>query len=170
VMGQRPAEQSFSMHQAVGREVKYENPVSKHYMADGPNSLTDGVRGRHAVGKYWHGFSGRDMVATIDLGEAKSISNITLGCLQHYRDWIMMPTAVKFEVSLDGKNFKEVKTVKNPISLNEQEATIHDFKAQFPVQKAKYVRVTAHHLTSLPEGHNGAGQPAWLFADEIVVR
>ncbi|SFG38876.1 glycoside hydrolase family 20 protein [Pontibacter chinhatensis] len=170
VMGQKPAEQSFSMHQAVGREVKYENPVSKHYMADGPNSLTDGVRGRHAVGKYWHGFSGRDMVATIDLGETKSISNITLGCLQHYRDWIMMPTAVKFEVSADGKNFKEVSTVKNPVSPDAQEATMHDFKAAFPGQKARYVRVTAYHLNALPKGHNGAGQPAWLFVDEIVVR
>ncbi|MCJ8165715.1 family 20 glycosylhydrolase [Pontibacter sp. E15-1] len=170
VMGLKPAEQSFSMHKAVGREVKYENPVSKHYMADGPNSLTDGVRGRQVVGKYWHGFSGRDMVATIDLGETKSISNISLGALQHYRDWIFMPTAVKFEVSTDGKNFKEVKTVKNPVSLNEQEATMHDFKADFPAQKAKYVRVTAYHLTLLPEGHNGAGQPGWLFADEIMVR
>ncbi|TPE43914.1 glycoside hydrolase family 20 protein [Pontibacter mangrovi] len=170
VMGLKPAEQSFSMHKAVGRAVQYQNPVSKHYMADGPNSLTDGVRGQKAVGKYWHGFSGRDMVATIDLGEAKSISSITLGCLQHYRDWIMMPTPVKFEVSADGKNFREVETVKNPVSLNEQEATIHDFKAAFPEQEARYVRVTAYHLSSLPEGHNGAGQPAWLFADEIVVR
>ncbi|PKV62940.1 glycoside hydrolase family 20 protein [Pontibacter ramchanderi] len=170
VMGLKPAEQSFSMHQAIGRDVHYENPVSKHYNADGPNSLTDGVRGRQAVGKYWHGFSRKDLVATIDLGAAKNISSIALGCLQHYRDWIFLPTAVKFEVSADGVNFKEVKTVKNPVSPNVQQATIYDFKAEFPRQKAKYVRVTAYHLTAMPEGHNGAGEAAWLFADEIIVR
>ncbi|MHC2992521.1 beta-N-acetylhexosaminidase [Pontibacter sp. HJ8] len=169
VMGLKPAEQSFSVHKAVGQEVAYANPVNRHYLADGPNSLSDGVRGKHAVGKYWHGFNGKDLVATIDLGEAKSIRSITLGCLQHYRDWIFMPTAVKFEVSTDGVNFKEVQTVKNPVSLSEQQATIHDFKAAFPSQKVKYVRVTARHLSSLPEGHNGVGQPAWLFADEIMV-
>ena len=169
VMGLKPAEQSFRVHKAVGRDVAYANPVNRHYLADGPNSLTDGVRGKHAVGKYWHGFSGKDLIATIDLGEAKSIRSITLGCLQHYRDWIFMPTAVKFEVSTDGVNFREVQTVKNLVSLSEQQATIHDFKAEFPAQKVKSVRVTARHLSSLPEGHNGAGQPAWLFADEIMV-
>ncbi|PRY02915.1 hexosaminidase [Pontibacter ummariensis] len=170
VMGLKPAEQSFSMHKAVGRDVQYEHPASIHYAADGPNSLTDGVRGRHAVGKYWHGFSRKDLIATIDLGETKTISNITLGCLQHYRDWIFMPSSVRFEVSTDGKNFKEAKTVKNTVPLNEKKATIHDFRVDFPVQKVRYVRVTARHLSSIPEGHNGAGQPAWLFADEIIVR
>jgi hexosaminidase len=169
VMGLEPAEQAFSMHKAVGRDVVYENPVNRHYTADGPNSLSDGVRAKHAVGKYWHGFNGRDLVATLDLGEEKPISSISVGCLQHYRDWIFLPVSVKFEVSMDGKNFKEVKTVRNPVSVNEQQSTIHDFKATFPAQKAKYVRVTANRLPACPEGHPGEGQPIWLFADEIIV-
>src|SRR3569833_918437 len=112
-------------------------------MADGPNSLTDGVRGTDTEGKYWHGFAGKDLIATIDLGEEKNIHNISIGCLQHYRDWIMMPQRVKFEVSADGKNFTEIKTVNNPVSLDEQASTIKDFTAEFPEQKVKFVRVTA---------------------------
>ncbi|PTN06293.1 family 20 glycosylhydrolase [Mangrovibacterium marinum] len=167
VKGFKPAEQTFVMHQAIGRAVEYTKPVSRYYQADGPNSLTDGVRGTETVGKYWHGFNGTDLVATIDLGESKTISSITLGCLQKYRDWIFMPSSVNFEVSTDGKNFRQLANLANPVDRNEELAQ-HDFKSEFKAQKARYIRVTAKS-TLCPEGHPGAGKPAWIFADEIIV-
>jgi hexosaminidase len=164
-----PAQQAFVLHKAIGRNVVYENPVSQYYLADGPNSLTDGVRGTTAVGKYWHGFPGKDLIATIDLGEEKNIHSLAIGCLQASRDWIMLPQWVKFEISADGKSFTEVKTVANDVSANEQAAVIKDFTASFPERKARFVRVTARVLDQLPKGHSGEGKPAWIFADEIVV-
>ena len=164
-----PAQQSFVMHKAVGKNVSYVNPVSRSYRADGPNSLTDGVRGTSALGKYWHGFAGKDLIATIDLGEEKSIHTITLGCLQNSGDWIMMPQWVKFEVSNDGQNFTEIKTVQNDVSVNQQATTIKDFVAGFAERKARFIRATAKVLDALPKGHSGEGKPAWIFADEIVV-
>src|SRR5690348_12165408 len=80
-MSMIPAQQSFVIHKAVGKNVNYTNPVSSYYMADGPNSLTDGVRGTKEVGKYWHGFEGKDLIATIDLGEEENNHTISLGCL-----------------------------------------------------------------------------------------
>lgn len=168
IMGLKPAEQSFAMHQAIGKNVSYTNPVSSYYLADGPNSLTDGVRGTYAVGKYWHGFSAKDMIATIDLGEVKNIKSISLGCLQNYNDWIFMPSSVQFEISLDGKIFTTLQTVNNTISVEDKNATIKDFIATFAEQKVRYVRVTAKN-TKCPKGHSGEGKPAWIFADEIIV-
>ena len=168
-MGAKPASQSYVMHKAIGKNVSYLNPVSSYYLADGPNTLTDGVRGTMAVGKYWHGFSGKDLIGIIDLGSEISISSMSLGCLQNSNDWIFMPQWVKFEVSEDGMNFKEVKTIQNPISLNEKQV-IHTFAAQFTPVKAKFVRVTAKVLGSLPKGHGGEGKPGWLFADEFVIQ
>jgi hexosaminidase len=136
-------------------------------LADGPNSLTDGVRGTNAVGKYWHGFSEKDMIATIDLGQAKTIENISLGCLQNYSDWIFLPQSVKFEVSTDGKFFKEIKTVNSPVDIN-QKSAVHNFTATFTQEKVRYIRVTAKN-NLCPPGHSGAGKPGWLFADEIIV-
>ena len=136
-------------------------------MADGPNSLTDGVRGTNTVTKYWHGFSGKDLIATIDLGEAKSIQSIALGCLQNYSDWIFLPQSVKFETSNDGVTFTEIKTVNNPIDINEKSA-LFEFKTSFSSQTVRYIRVTAKN-NLCPPGHPGAGKPGWIFADEIVV-
>jgi len=169
VMSAVPAQQSFVMHKAVGRAVTYTNPVSRYYTAKGPNSLTDGVRGGEAVGSYWHGFSGKDLIATIDLGDEKNIHRLSLGCLQRYTDWIMMPQWVKFETSSDGQNFTELKTVQNDVSVNEQSPVIKDFVADFPERNARFIRVTAKVVDALPKGHSGEGKPAWVFADEIIV-
>lgn len=168
VMGAKPAEQHFSMHKAIGKNVVYKYPVSSYYLADGPNTLTDGVRGTAAVGKYWHGFSGKDVTATIDLGEIKDIKTMTLGALQNYNDWIFLPKSVKFEISDDGQNFTEIKKLENTVPVNEK-FSISNFKIDFPVKKARYVRVTAENLGAAPKGHTGEGKPVWIFLDELIV-
>jgi len=167
IMGVQAARQSFVMHRGIGKNVTYLNPVSRYYMADGPNSLTDGVRGTNAVGKYWHGFSAKDMIAIIDLGETKTIQSIALGCLQNYNDWIFLPQSVKFEISVNGTDFEEIQTVSNLISINEKNAQF-DFKTSFPAKGAKFIRVTAKNNVC-PPGHSGEGKPGWIFADEIIV-
>lgn len=169
VMGVKPAEQSFALHKAIGRNVQYTYPASKYYPADGPNTLTDGVRGTTAVGKYWHGINGKDLIATIDLGSEQSIHKIAIGCLQNYRDWIFLPQSVTFAISADGKSFTELQTVNNTVSVNEKNPVIKDFTASFPTQQARYIRVAAKNLGVCPKGHSGEGQPAWVFADEIMV-
>jgi hexosaminidase len=169
VMGAQPAEQAFVMHKAVGKEVKYTYPPSRYYLADGPNSLTDGVRGTHSVGKYWHGFNGNDLIATIDLGKVTTVHSVSLGCLQHYRDWIFLPQSVTVETSADGKSFTSAGTVANTVSVNEQAGTIKNFTVPFPDRSIRFIRVTAKNPGQCPKGHPGEGQPAWLFADEIVV-
>ena len=169
VMGLKPAAQSFAMHKAIGSKVVYTNLLHKSYMADGPNSLTDGVRGTYATGKYWLGINGKDMIATVDMGKEKLIKTISLGCLQNYRDWIFLPQSVTFEISTDGTGFTPVKTINNPIAVNEINATIYDFKVDFAEQKVRYIRVSAKSLGVCPKGHAGEGQPAWVFADELIV-
>ena len=131
--------------------------------------MTDGVRGTFNVSKYWHGFYSKDMVATIDLGKVTSMRKISLGCLQNTGDWIFLPTAVTFEISVDGVIYKEVGQEIMPLDKVKDSKAIYNFTTSFVSQQAKYVRVTAKILPELPKGHSGAGKPAWLFADEIVV-
>lgn len=169
IMNLVPATQAFAMHNAIGASVTYANAPYKGYMAGGINALTDGVRGKNAVGKFWHGFYENNIEATIDLGVEKNISKMTLGCIQSYRDWIFLPTAVRFEVSKDGLNFTEVGNVLNDISVNEQANTIKDFIATFPQTSARYIRVKAIATGVCPKGHGGEGKPSWTFADELVV-
>lgn len=164
-----PSKLDFSIHKASAKNVSYLNNPASSYPANGNNTLTDGVRGTFNVSKYWHGFYAKDMVATIDLGKATSVSKISLGCLQNTGDWIFLPTAVKFEISLDGINYKEVGQEIMPLDKVKDSKAIYNFTTSFASQQAKYIRVTAKILPELPKGHSGEGKPSWLFADEIVV-
>lgn len=167
VMGLKAARQIFTFHKAMGCEVKYSFPVSDYYKGDGPNTLTDGIRGTAIIGKNWHGFSGKDMVATIDMGSQKSIHKISAGFLQAYNRWIFLPSSVTIEVSNDGVNFTTVQAINNPISTSELQV-FYDFTSIFPSLNARYIFVSAKN-TNCPEGHPGAGKAAWIFADEIIV-
>ena len=169
VLSLLPTEQSFEIHKAIGKNVVYQNPISNAYKADGPNSLTDGVRGKMAVGKFWHGMYSKDLIATIDLEKETEVSSLSLGCLQNYKDWIFLPSEVKFEVSLDGVKFSDAGTVKNPISVDEKRSTIFDFTTKINSQKIRFIRISAKN-TLCPSGHPGEGKPAWIFADEIMVK
>lgn len=169
ILGLAPARQDFNIHLATGRDVHYENPVSRYYMADGPNSLTDGVRGTLKVTQYWHGFNANDMIATIDLGEMKTIGSLTLGALQKNVDWIFLPPQVEFEISIDGNNWEKWGVAHNPLMSGDNIDQTVDYTVKNPSRDARFVRVTARNFGVCPPGHPGEGHPAWLFVDEIVV-
>ncbi|KYP13329.1 family 20 glycosylhydrolase [Flavihumibacter sp. CACIAM 22H1] len=168
--GNEPAVQHFVKHRATGMNVQYKFPNSNSYMADGPNALTDGIRGTEQVGKYWHGFSGTDMIATIDLQKAQTVKQVVLGCMQHYKDWIFFPSSVQVELSLDGKQFRKVGTYSNKTSPENTVSMQEDFSIAFAPTQTRYIRVTAKVLPACPKGHPGEGKPAWLFVDELLVK
>ena len=170
VMSNQATVQPFVVHQALGQDVSYKFPVSKYYMADGKNALTDGIRGSLVHNKYWHGLEGHDLVATIDLGSEKSVHSITLGCLQRYTDWIFLPTAVQFEISNDGINYTMAATIPNTIATTEKAPLIKDFTATLDATSTRFIRVSAKVLEACPKGHPGEGKPAWIFADELIVQ
>jgi hexosaminidase len=169
IMNAKPAEQSFTFNKATGKNVQYATPFSKYYPANGPNSLTDGVRGTKDISRQWHAFSGNDMVATIDFGELINAKSITLGCIQNWGQWIFLPQWVKFEASEDGVNFTEIKTLVNTVPLTERDVQVKDFTAAFDEKKIKAIRVTAKNIGKCPKGHAGEGQDCWLFVDEVIV-
>jgi len=163
-----PAMQSFTIDQATGTDVKYAIPPSQYYPADGPNSLTDGIRGTTAPGQFWIGINKDNLIATIDLGKEKKLSRIAIGCLQSYKDWIFLPKTVRFEVSSDGQNFRDAGFITNPIPSTVSAPFTHDFEVKFPSAPVRYLRVTAETVSACPKGHPGEGKPGWTFADEII--
>jgi len=80
-----------------------------------------------------------------------------------------MPVYVAFSVSEDGKVYDEIAVIDNIVPLEKKEAVIKEFKKNFPEVNARYIKVKAKNIGTCPEWHSGAGNPAWIFADEIVV-
>src|SRR4029079_14953945 len=102
-----------------------------------------------------------------NLKELVPVNKINVSFYNKKRDWIFLPTQVEFFISEDGTNYTSVKKLyaKTDGAAN----SIVSVPAEFPSVQARYIRVLAKTIGKIPEGFEGAGQDAWLFADEVVV-
>lgn len=111
------------------------------------------------------------MVATIDLGKRTKIREVEAGFVQDSGSWIFLPrSSVEIAVSDDGKDFRTVRTEAVPVHDEEGGVLAQTVRLKTEKVRARFIRVTAVSIHTCPEDHSSAGQKAWLFADEIVVR
>ena len=151
------------------KSAEFEKPFSPKYAGHGEVTIINGKRGSLDFNdKEWLGFLGDDMIATIDLGQVRTVNKITAGFLQQQGSWIFLPSAVTFFVSEGKANWTNVGELKSPVEQTERVLT-KDYICAFGKLKARYIRVTAKNVGACPSWHAGAGEKAWLFADEIFV-
>ncbi len=155
---------------AFGKPVKVLTQYSDAYPVGGGSALTNGLHGPADYHTNWLGFQGDNCEAVVDLQGVKSIHEIKTSFLQEWYAWIWLPLNVKFSVSTDGKNFREVGELPDPVPDTTGGAFVTPFNIKFPTTKARYVKVDAISRKVCPDWHIGAGGKAWLFIDEIVVK
>lgn len=151
------------------KSIELLSTYNKSYHAGGAEGLIDGVRGMEnwRLGG-WQGYQDTNFEAIIDLGSVKPISRLATGFLQDTRSWIVMPTKVEFWVSNDGVNYSHAATVDHSIPADNMEIVIKDLEANVTTS-GRYVKVVAHNFGALPQWHLGAGSPAFIFVDEVMV-
>jgi hexosaminidase len=164
--------QEFKFNKATGKKITIVNPPSKSYPGDGAFTLVNGVQNEKGLSKSneFLGFSGTDLDVTIDLGAITGVSKITLHTLGQSGSWIYQPAKVEVQylMSLDTDNTPIMAPLKMA-SVDVQQLNGH-LKITVPGNyNCRYVRVIAKNYGVIPAGNPGAGEKAWLFADEIEV-
>jgi predicted alpha-1,2-mannosidase len=141
---------------------------SPQYTGGGNAALIDGRRGNadFRLGA-WQGYEGNNLDAVIDLGSTKSVSRVSLGCLQDNDSWIFFPTSVEFSFSPDAASWGNPLTVVDNVNQKEEGIRVQEFSVDAGSVQARYVRVRARNVGVCPEWHKAAGSKAWLFVDEI---
>ena len=165
-----PFTQLFNTNKATAKKVSYIKPFNKLYPGSGDYTLVNAFRGssNHSDGE-WQGWLGNDMEVIIDLDDSTEIQNISVGALQSTGAYIFLPTQVDFSISPDGIKFEKLANAFNYEAPMAEEKTQKDFSAFFHPVSTRYVKIVAHNLGKCPKGHSGAGQPAWMFIDEIKI-
>lgn len=145
-------------------------PVSDKYPGKGPYALVDGVMGIEDYhDQSWLGFQSNNLDVVIDLGADRKIKKLDLDCYSKEDDLIFLPVNVEFYKSSDGKDFTSVAQGKDKAAAIKGDG-VHQFTAEFPEIKARYIRVIGTNVGTCPPGHPGKGEKAWLFADEIIIK
>lgn len=171
------------MHRVIpDRKLYIRSRYNRQYNAGGDEGLIDGYRGttNWRTGG-WQGYQDTDFEAVVDLMADKDISYLALGCCQDARSWIWMPKYVEFYLAPDGSNpddtssFVPLGRVENSVAEDDMTVQTLDFAIhpadthQGPL-KARYVKVFAKNIGTIPAWHPGAGGEGFIFTDEIIVR
>ncbi len=168
---EKVSQQELIFHKAMGKKINLKTPYSNRYTAGGDDGIVDGILGGvvHNNG-LWQGFQGEDLEAVIDLGANTEFKKIEIGFYQRQASWIFFPEYVEFYVSDDGTDFKKRNKIITDVSLKDKKAQRKTYAIiSSETHKARYVKVIAKNIGVCPSWHMGAGDKAWIFADEIIV-
>jgi hexosaminidase len=81
-----------------------------------------------------------------------------------------MPDWVQFEISSDGVNFEKLKLIENNVDEKADGGIIKEFEIKLSKQKIRFIKIYAKNKAFCPEWHKGAGEPAWIFVDEVWIK
>lgn len=152
--------------------IKLKSAYNKQYTAGGPEGLIDGIKGDINWRKgEWQGYQYQDFECVIDLIKNQDIRYVSLNLLQDTRSWIVYPTEVNIYVSTDNKKFALAGTIKSSIPANDYTIQIKKWESDFQVKQGmRYVKIVAKNYGKLPAWHEGKGDGAFIFIDEIEIK
>lgn len=150
--------------------IQINSEVHPLYTAGSPEALLDGIEGTENWRKGdWQGYQGTDFEAVIDLKKEQEIRSVSANFLQDARAWILMPKRVAFYVSKDGKEFTLLRRRSTEVEATDEKVQTETLSAENLGVKTRYIKVIAYHYGPLPDSHISAGEPAYIFIDEIRV-
>jgi len=78
-----------------------------------------------------------------------------------------LPTSVEVLGSTDGKTFARLGILQNLDNSKEGAVTV---SFEIKPTSVQYLKLVALPVTIIPAGFAGAGNPSWLFMDELIVK
>jgi len=150
--------------------INYNSLYDEKYTGGGKYGLIDGFKGSDNFNDgSWQGFNGSNLDATVDLKEIKTINKISARFLRDINSFIFLPESVEFSISENGKDFSEPVIIKNDVEQNNKKELIKEFEFLPKNVSGRFIKVKANNIGVCPAWHKGAGEKAWIFADEISV-
>lgn len=161
--------QGMNEHLAYGKRVTFVSPDTTSLKPVELTMLTDGIRGSHDYDYNWISFPGKDLEVIIDLEQVQTVRRIESAYYQ-YGFWLrLLPRKVEYFLSEDGKKYERVAEVANTLPIDQYGGIQRDFISEFSPRSARFIKVKAHTIGNTPGWHPGAGRPAHMLIDEIVV-
>ena len=158
--------QRYLVNYATGKEIVLQDQPDPEYNKGGGFTLVNGILGNLPWnGNDWLGFQKTGLNATIDLGMARGISQVTLDVLSDSVSWIYPPSSMEVLVSENNIDFTSVGKLDSiAIRKSGRQATI-----KFSKKEVRFVKVIATTAGKIQAGAPGAGNDSWIMVDEISV-
>jgi hexosaminidase len=158
----------FNKHKAVMQKITLVPEPHKSYTGNGKYSLINGVSGSDTRygDKEWLGFWGKDVTITIEFDKPTEISTISTRFYNANGQWIYAPK----EIGISYVNEEDGRTLHQINQLPQKDSTLIPHTFQLNSITTKHIEIFIPNYGTIPDGRQGAGNKAWTFLDEIVVR
>jgi hypothetical protein len=168
---EEPVIYNLIYHPAIGIKTDYLAQFSERYPAQGAHALHDGLQGSKAFNDgMWQGFNGNNLDIVFSDITLEEIHAVRATFLQDQARWIFLPEEVILFTSRDGINFEKRTFIRHNIPQDTKDPVVHTFELTLEEPlRTKYLRIQAVNVGKCPSWHEGAGQPCWIFADEMVI-
>lgn len=130
------------------------------------NGVVGGMGGYELAGvvSFAHDFS-----AVIDLGQSQPVQSVRVGFVKYTARNMCLPREVEIAVSDDGQAFRPVITAKTNAAEGGKRGIVR-LPFDFGPTTARYVRIMARNVGTVPAGLRNPGKAAQLAVDEIEVK
>ena len=155
------------------------SPFKNVVVTASPATAPEGARAmalvdQHRAGNWtddpaWCRWQGTDATITVDLGKDAPVKSITAGFFHETVRLVFPPSQIEVSISHDGTTFSSVAVIKSASPSKQPRPDVMTYNAVLEGVQARYVRLTATGVGPAPAWHKRAGQPTWLFADEIII-
>ena len=159
-------QQKINLHEGVGAKISINKEPHPAYNAGGKNALINGISGNNKRygDKEWLGFSGEDIIVTIEFDNPKNIKTISTRFYNGKGQWIYAPNEIGFSFYLE-----DGKTVNDISILEEKNNLLVNYSYELKSTAVKKLDIIVKNYGTIPEGKQGAGHKAWTFIDEIII-
>ena len=159
-------QQKINLHEGVGAKISINKEPHPAYNAGGKNALINGISGNNKRygDKEWLGFSGEDIIVTIEFDNPKNIKTISTRFYNGNGQWIYAPNEIGFSFYLE-----DGKTVNDISILEEKNNLLVNYSYELKSTAVKKLDIIVKNYGTIPEGKQGAGHKAWTFIDEIII-
>lgn len=144
---------------------------SERYEGSGGAVLVDGIRSEtfHTTG-LWVGNNTDDIVSVIDLKQVQLINEVKVSSLTDLSSWIMGPASIEIFLSNDGKQYTSAASESYEAADGRTDGkSMTTYCLPVGKEQTRYVKVVARRFKGLPDNHTSAGEPPYLFLDEIGI-
>ena len=159
-------QQKINLHEGVGATIAIDKEPHPAYNAGGKGALINGISGNNKRygDKEWLGFSGEDIIVTIEFDRPKNIKTISTRFYNGNGQWIYAPNEIGFSFYLE-----DGKTVNDISILEEKNNLLVNYSYELKSIPVKKLDIIIKNYGTIPEGKQGAGHKAWTFIDEIII-
>ncbi len=162
----------IDFNKATGKKITVNPQPSPTYAGNGGAfGLVNGIRADKFASPEWLGWT-KPIDITIDLGKTDTLKEVVFHVWKQEPSWIYLPSQI--EVLVYNSEQEHRARGDNKTAHVEIKNVADHFKDGKIILKLNnvsggYLLIKLEPLSKIPEGRQGAGNPAWMFLDEIEI-